>query len=96
MAEKVSFGTIAKCEMKYAIIKVKTDNSIKFVTDVQFYPQKYCEWKDGQKAKLFEDKTYAEDICLGLNTNGNGCFVMEIPDFFDENDFTNPAKDSKE
>lgn len=53
-------------------------------------------WKDGEKAKLFEDKKYAEDICFGLNANGFGTFVMEIPDYFNDDDFQNIAKCDKE
>ena len=94
---KVTFGTMATCEVRYAIIKVSTNNKIRFVTDVEFYPKKYCEWKGGQKAKLFSDRKSAEDICFGLNVNGYGCFVMEVPDYFNDDQFINEEdKESEE
>lgn len=97
MPRKVSFGTMSKCVVKYAIVKVSTDNSFKFVTDVEFYPKKYVHWESGKKAVLFESKKYAEDICFGLNANGYGCFVMEIPEFFNDDQFFNAEdKESEE
>lgn len=93
--KKATFGTICNCEMRYTIVKFFTDNTVKFVTNVQIVPHKYCEWKDGEKAHFFKDRIQAEDVCFGLNANGYGCFVMEIPDYFDDNCFTN-SKDEKE
>lgn len=91
MARKVNFGSMATCEVKYVIIVLfPTEQKFKFVTDVQVYPHKYCEWKDGEKAMFF-NKRYAEDICFGLNVNGASCFVMEVPDYFNDNDFLNPG-----
>ncbi len=90
MAKK-KFGSMAKCEIKYVIcVLFPSSGKYKFVSDVKYDPHKYCEWKDGATAKFFTDKSYAEDICFGLNVNGTSCFVMEIPDFFREEDFVNP------
>ena len=86
------FGSMAKCNIKYIICVLFPQKGMyKFVSDVQYDPHKYCEWKDGAKAMFFDSKVYAEDICFGLNANGTSCFVMEIPDFFKEEDFVNPV-----
>jgi hypothetical protein len=97
MAErKVKFGSMASCVVKYVIIVLfPSECKFKFVTSVQSYPHKYCEWKDGEKA-IFFSKKYAEDICFGLNVNGTSCFVMEVPDFFNEEDFFNPEKEKED
>ena len=93
MAErKVKFG-LASCVVKYVIIVLfPSERKFKFVTDVEVYPHKYCKWENGKKAKIFE-KRQAEDICFGLNVNGTSCFVMELPDFFREEDFNNPEEE---
>ena len=93
MAKKATFGTIATCKVRYIIVIIFNDNSIKFLTDVHYEPHKYCEWLDGKQAYFFDDRKYAEDICFGLNANGWGAFVMEVPDFFNDDNFTNPTKD---
>lgn len=91
MAKK-SFGSMAKCNIKYVIcVLFPEKGKFKFVSKVSYSPHKYCEWADKEKAVFFESKKYAEDICFGLNVNGTGCFVMEIPDFFKEEDFVNPV-----
>ena len=86
---KPTFGTMASCKVRYVIAVMFTDNTFRYVTKVNVVPHKYCEWKDGEKAYFFNDRIYAEDVCLGLNVNGNGCFVMEVPDYFPEGNFTN-------
>lgn len=91
--KKVTFGDRANCEVRYVIAIVFTDNTIKYVTNVQVVPHKYCEWKDGEKAKIFTDKVTAENICFGLNIHGTGAFVMEVPDYFNDDDFSNPTKE---
>ena len=93
---KVSFGTMATCKIKYVITVLFPHGKYKFVTDVQYSPHKYCEWKDGEQAYFFDTKKYAEDICFGLNVNGTSCFVMEVPDFFNEEDFVNATSEDKE
>jgi len=91
MAEK-KFGSMAKCNVKYVIcVLFPGKGKYKFVSNVECSPHKYCEWKDNEKALFFESKAHAEDICFGLNVNGTSCFVMEIPDFFNEEDFVNPV-----
>ena len=93
MARKVEFGSMAKCVVKYVIIVLfPNEHKFKFVNNVETYPHKYCEWKDGEQALFFESKRRAEDICFGLNVNGTSCFVMEVPDFFNEEDFKNPKE----
>lgn len=101
MASKKKFGSMAKCVVKYAIavfvsdvkeIKKSGKRAIKFVSKVSTYPKKVCEWNDGEKAFFFESREYAEDVCFGLNANGTSCFVMEVPDFFNYDDFINPKK----
>lgn len=94
MAErKVKFGSMASCVVKYVIIVLfPAERKFKFVTDVETYPHKYCKWENGKKAMIFSKK-YAEDICFGLNVNGTSCFVMELPDFFREEDFNNPKEE---
>ena len=92
---KPTFGTLATCKVRYVIAVLYNDNSIKFVTSVNYEPHKYCEWNDGEKAYFFDDRVYAEDICFGLNVNGTGCFVMEVPDWFKDENFINPKKEEK-
>lgn len=88
---KRKFGCMAKCEVKYVICVLFEDKGkYKFVSKVEYEPHKVCEWKDGEKAYFFGSKSYAEDICFGLNVNGTSCFVMEIPDYFNEDAFINP------
>lgn len=88
MARKATFGTLATCKVRYVIAVVFTDNTFKYVTDVQYSP-KYCEWADGKQAYFFSDRISAEDICFGLNANGTGAFVMEVPGYFDDCNFKN-------
>lgn len=96
MANKKKFGSMASCGIKYVIcVFFPTKGKYKFVSKVQCYPHKYCEWKDKEKAVFFETKKVAEDICFGLNVNGTSCFVMEVPDFFKEEDFVNPVLDKE-
>lgn len=89
MGRKVKFGSVSECVVKYVIVKIFNDNTIKFVTDVLYEPHKECKWEEGKKAYFFDSRTYAEDVCFGLNVNGYGCFVMEVPDYFNEGDFIN-------
>ena len=92
---KPTFGSMATCKVRYVIAVMFTDNTYKYVTHVHVEPHKYCEWLDGEKAYFFSDRVSAEDVCLGLNVNGTGCFVMEVPDWFDESNFIN-SKSKKE
>lgn len=93
MGKRVTFGSMCTAKIRYAIIKLNSDNTHKFVTEISFSP-KEVKWEDGKKALLL-DKKYAEDVCLGLNANGYGCFVVEIPDYFDDEDFTNVKKEEE-
>jgi hypothetical protein len=88
---KATFGTLCTAKVKYVIVRVKMDNTLKYVTDVSYSP-KEVHWEDGKKAYFWESKVQAEDICLGLNANGYGTFVMEIPDYFDDDNFQNVKK----
>ena len=89
--KKPNFGSMSVCKVKYVIcVLFPSKGKYKFVNDVQFSPHKECRWEDGAKAMFFEDKVYAEDLVLGLNVNGTSCFVMEVPDWFNEDDFVNP------
>ena len=90
---KPTFGTLATCKVRYVIVILFTDKSVKFLTDVHYEPHKYCEWLDGIQAYFFDDRIYAEDICFGLNANGSGAFVMEVPDYFNDENFINPTKE---
>ncbi len=91
MANKKKFGSMATCVIKYVIVVLFPKGKYKFVTNVEYSPHKYCEWKNGEQAEFFTSKTNAEDICFGLNANGNSCFVMEVPDFFNEKDYVNAS-----
>lgn len=93
MAKKATFGTMATCKVRYVIVIIFDDNTFKFVTDVLYEPHKECRWEDGKQAYFFNTKTYAEDICFGLNVNGSSAFVMEVPDYFEDNKFNNPKKE---
>ena len=85
---KATFGSMSTAKVRYVIVKVQTDNTHKFVTDVSYSPKEVL-WEDGKKAYFWESKVQAEDVCFGLNANGNGTFVMEIPDYFDDDNFQN-------
>lgn len=95
MSRTVNFG-MCRVKMQYAIIKLYGDNSFKFVTRIEYYPHKEFFMESGKKAKLFDDKKYAEEICCGMNINGHGCFVMEVPEFFTEEQLKNDDFDKKE
>lgn len=86
---KVTFGTLCTCVVRYVIVIIYTDNTIKYVTSVRYSPHKECRWDVGKKAYFFDDKKQAEDICFGLSANGTGAFVMEVPNYFDEENFVN-------
>jgi len=93
MASKKKFGSMAKCVVRYAIVVlVSGKHEFRFVSKVSTYPKKVCEWNKGEQAFFFESRECAEDICFGLNVNGTSCFVMEVPDYFNYDDFTNPKK----
>ena len=89
MDRKVKFGSVSECVVKYVIVKIFNDNTIKYVTEIEHYPHKYVHWDDDKQAYFFDDRKYAEDVCFGLNVNSYGCFVMEVPEFFNEGDFIN-------
>lgn len=89
MAKKATFGSLSTAKIRYVIAIIHTDNTLKYVTDVLHEPYKECQWENGKKAYFFDDKKHAEDICFGLNANGTGAFVVEVPDYFNEKDFTN-------
>lgn len=89
MAKKATFGTMATCKVRYVIVIVLDDNSIKYVSKVLYEPHKECQWNKGEPAYFFDDKKYAEDICFGLNCNGTTAFVMEVPDYFNDDGFVN-------
>lgn len=93
---KITFGTRSTCKVRYVIAVLFTDNTYKYVTKVETYPHEWCEWNDGEKAYFFDDKVDAEEVCLGLNINGTGAFVVEVPDYFDERNFKNVDKSDKE
>ena len=93
---KITFGYRFTGKIRYVIAVIFTDNTYKYVTKVETYPHKYCEWNDGEKAHFFDDKADVEEICLGLNVNGTGAFVVEVPDYFDEENFKNVDKSDKE
>lgn len=88
---KVTFGSMSTAKVRYVIVKLSTDNTLKFVTDVSYSP-KEVYWNEGEKAMIFQDKKHAEDICFGLNANGYGTFVMEVPDYFEDENFKNVKK----
>ena len=90
--EKATFGTCATCVVKYVIVKILPNHKVMFVTDVETVPHKYVHWDFEKTAKFFDSKSYAEDICFGLNVNGYPTFVMEVPDYFNEGDFKNPKE----
>ena len=92
---KVTFGTCCTSELKYVIVILRTDNTIRYVTDVIYDPHKECRWEAEKKAYFFPDRKYAEDVCFGLNANGTGAFVMTIPDYFEEDYFKNPPKETE-
>ena len=85
---KATFGTLCTAKVKYVIVRVQLDNTLKYVTDVSYSP-KEVHWEDGKQAYFWTDRKQAEDICFGLNANGNGTFVMEIPDYFTDDTFKN-------
>ena len=93
---KVTFGTCCTAKLQYVIVIYYTDNTIKFVTDVLYDPHKECRWEAGKQAYMFPDRKWAEDVCFGLNANGNGAFVMTIPDYFNAENFKNPPEETKE
>ena len=88
---KVTFGTMCTAKVRYTIVKVQTDNTLKYVTDISYSP-KEVHWEDGKQAYFWLDRKQAEDVCLGLNANGYGTFVMEIPDYFTDDTFQNVEK----
>ena len=88
---RVTFGTICTAKVRYTIVKVQTDNTLKYATDISYSP-KEVHWEDGKQAYFWLDRKQAEDVCLGLNANGYGTFVMEIPDYFDDDKFQNVKK----
>lgn len=90
MAKKVTFGSMCTAKIRYVIVVLFDDNSIKYVTDVLYSPHKECHWDAGKQAYFFDDRKYAEDICFGLNVNGSNSFVMEVPDYFNAEAFANP------
>lgn len=90
--KKPTFGSLATCKVSYVIAICYTDNTVKYVTNICYSP-KECRWEDGKQALFFSDRRSAEDICFGLNVNGTGAFVMEVPDYFEPENFKNPVKE---
>ena len=95
MSRTVQFGTW-KVKMQYAIIKLYDDNRFKFVTRIEYCPRKEFFMESGKKAKLFDVRKYAEEVCCGMNINGHCCFVVEVPEFFTEEQLKNDDFDKKE
>lgn len=93
---KSTFGTLATCKVRYVIAVIFTDNTLRYVSSVKYEPHKYCEWKENERAYFFDDRIYAEDICFGLNVNGTRAFVVEVPDYFPEENFVNEKVNKEE
>lgn len=91
MAKKATFGTMSTAKVRYTIVKVQTDNTLKYVTDVSYSPKEVL-WEEGKQAYFWLSKAQAEDVCFGLNANGYGTFVMEVPDYFEDENFKNMKK----
>lgn len=89
MAKKATFGTLATCKVRYVIVIITESNTVKFVSKVLYEPHRECQWNKGEQAYFFSDKKYAEDICFGLNVKGSCAFVMEVPDYFNDEGFVN-------
>lgn len=82
--------TFEGLNVRYVLVILFTDGTYKYVTDVE---NKYCKWEAGKQAYFFDSKDFAESVCLGLNVNNTGCFVMEVPDYFDESKFVNTKEE---
>lgn len=87
--KKATFGSMVTGKVRFVIAIIHTDNTLTYVTDVQFSPHKYCLWEKGKNAHFFTERIVAEDTCFGLNANGTGAFVIEVPDYYCESSFKN-------
>lgn len=55
-------------------------NTIKYVTSIDTNTN-IAKWKSDKEAKVFDSKSYAEDVAFGLCVNGYGAVVMIKPDY---------------
>lgn len=55
-------------------------NTIKYVTSIDTNTN-VAKWESDKEAKVFDSKSYAEDIAFGLCVNGYGAVVMIKPDY---------------
>lgn len=49
---KATFGTLCTSKVRYVIVRVKLDNTLKYVTDVSYSP-KEVHWEDGNRLKTY-------------------------------------------
>lgn len=61
---------------KYYYIQVIDKNKIKFITEID-NENKMSYWENDKEFKIFETKSYADDIAMGLCLNGFYAFVVE-------------------
>lgn len=55
-------------------------NTIKYVTSIDTNTN-VAKWESNKEAKVFDSKSYAEDIAFGLCVNGYSAVVMIKPDY---------------
>lgn len=55
-------------------------NTIKYVTSIDTNTN-IAKWESDKEAKVFDSKSYAEDVAFGLCVNGYGAVVMIKPDY---------------
>ena len=70
-------------KIKYVIgiISVNDNaNTIKYVTSINTNTN-VAKWESDKEAKIFESKSYAEDVAFGLCVNGFNAVVMIKPDY---------------
>lgn len=55
-------------------------NTIKYVTSIDTNTN-IAKWESDKEAKVFDSKSYAEDVAFGLCVNGYGAVVMIKTDY---------------
>ena len=61
---------------KYYYVQVISGNRIKFITSIDNTKQ-ISYWDDDKEFKVFDSKSFANEIAMGLCFNGYYAFVVE-------------------
>lgn len=90
--KKECFGIMNETiDTKFALVKISKGKKIVYATDVQHdgIDKGTVGFEKGKQAHFFDDRYEAEKLCCLLACKNTFAFVMEVPSYFNYEDFKN-------